>query len=104
MCSDFPVSKQYLDLISLRSSSSWTFQQSSTIRLPGAHGEEIIRSLYIDQLSQAIFTAGEDGLIKAWRIPETNPAQLQDKDGTEILQKRKDRANICDGKGRFKPY
>jgi len=42
-------SKQQLDLIPLRYSETWSFDPSSTIRLLGAHGDELVRSMYIDQ-------------------------------------------------------
>jgi WD repeat-containing protein 89 len=35
--------------------------------LQGAHGEEIVRSLLVDTSTDTIFTAGEDGCVKAFR-------------------------------------
>ncbi|KAF6234942.1 hypothetical protein HO173_006872 [Letharia columbiana] len=60
-------SKQHLDLIPLRLIDEWSFDASQTIRLPGAHGEEIVRSIHVNNEDGTIFTAGEDGLVKAWR-------------------------------------
>lgn len=38
-------SEQHLDLIPLRLKSEWVFDAEHTIRLPGAHGDEIVRSM-----------------------------------------------------------
>ena len=43
-----PISKQYLDLVPLRlNDDEWSFSPSETIRLSGAHGEEIVRSIHV---------------------------------------------------------
>ncbi|KAL9122014.1 MAG: hypothetical protein Q9187_001428 [Circinaria calcarea] len=41
-------SQHRLDLIALNSASGWAIDESQTIRLAGAHGEDIVRSFYID--------------------------------------------------------
>ena len=41
-------SEQWLDLVPLKSQPEWSFDQRSLKRLPGAHGQEIVRSVYID--------------------------------------------------------
>ena len=42
------ISKQYLDLVPLRlDKDQWSFDPSETIRLSGAHGEEIVRSIHV---------------------------------------------------------
>ena len=42
------ISKQYLDLVPLRlNNDKWSFDPSETIRLSGAHGEEIVRSFHV---------------------------------------------------------
>lgn len=38
-----------LDLIPLVSEPSWRFDQENLWRLPGAHGEEVVRSVYLDE-------------------------------------------------------
>lgn len=38
-------SVQHLDIVPLQNPSSWTLDKSKAIRLPGAHGEEIVRSI-----------------------------------------------------------
>lgn len=42
-------SDQRLDLVPLISSPSWRFDQDNLWRLPGAHGEEVVRSVYLDE-------------------------------------------------------
>ena len=42
------ISEHRLDLIALSSASGWAIDESQTIRLAGALGEEIVRSFYID--------------------------------------------------------
>lgn len=46
---------------------SWVLDRENTVGLPGAHGEEIIRSFCFFDEEQLVFTAGEDGNVKAWR-------------------------------------
>lgn len=43
------LSDQRLDLVPLVSSPSWQFDQDNLWRLPGAHGEEVVRSIYLDE-------------------------------------------------------
>ncbi|GMF71195.1 unnamed protein product [Aspergillus oryzae] len=38
-----------LDLVPLTSNPSWQFDQENLWRLPGAHGEEVVRSIYLDE-------------------------------------------------------
>lgn len=44
----FGQSDHQLDLVPLRPGHQWSFDQDSTWRIEGAHGEEIIRSFCID--------------------------------------------------------
>jgi hypothetical protein len=53
---------------------AWTFGLADTIRLEGAHGDEIVRSFLIHDECSVVWTAGEDGIIKAWKMaPEPQP-------------------------------
>ncbi|GJN75956.1 hypothetical protein PLICBS_010067 [Purpureocillium lilacinum] len=45
----------------------WVLDRANGVGLPGAHGEEIVRSFCFFDEEQLVFTAGEDGNIKAWR-------------------------------------
>lgn len=54
---------------------SATYDSSSLVLdnsliLKGAHGEEVVRSLYYDQKCSNIYTCGEDGCIKTWHIDQ----------------------------------
>jgi hypothetical protein len=44
ICSD-----KRLDLIPLVSTPTWRFDQDNLWRLPGAHGDEVVRSVYLDE-------------------------------------------------------
>ncbi|GAD98738.1 WD domain protein [Paecilomyces variotii No. 5] len=57
------TTQQKLDLVPLVPNPKWRFDQENIWRLPGAHGEEIVRSIYLDEKSQAVFTGGEDGVV-----------------------------------------
>ncbi|PNY23782.1 WD repeat-containing protein [Tolypocladium capitatum] len=46
---------------------SWMLDRDNSVGLPGAHGEEIVRAFCFFDEEQLVFTAGEDGNIKAWR-------------------------------------
>ncbi|KFA63251.1 hypothetical protein S40285_06925 [Stachybotrys chlorohalonatus IBT 40285] len=60
--------QQAFQLIHLgRGDSAWDFDGSSVVALPGAHGEEIVRSFCFFDEIQLVITAGEDGSVKAWK-------------------------------------
>lgn len=106
-----------LDLVPLVSDPSWRFDQDNLWRLPGGHGEEIVRSVYVDEQvctlfsssvhpvdckltrqSQSIFTCGEDGFVRVWKQgegAEPGPGSGQEKKPKEKKGKEK---------GRFRPY
>ncbi|PHH73268.1 hypothetical protein CDD82_5563 [Ophiocordyceps australis] len=54
-------------LLSRSSDTNWSFDPAASIRLPGAHGAEVVRAYCFFDEHQLVFTAGEDGCIKAWR-------------------------------------
>lgn len=45
----------------------WELDRGGVVGLPGAHGQEIVRSFCFNDENQVVFTAGEDGCVKAWR-------------------------------------
>jgi WD40 repeat protein len=49
------------------SASGWDVLLDQTVGLPGAHGEELVRSFCVVDEIQTVFTAGEDGCVKVWR-------------------------------------
>ncbi|RAL05285.1 WD repeat protein [Aspergillus ibericus CBS 121593] len=87
-----------LDLIPLVSTPSWRFDQDSLWRLPGAHGEEVVRSVYLDEQTQSVFTCGEDGFVRAWK-PDSE-AQGTAQADTKVPRKDKKTKE----RGRYKPY
>lgn len=96
-------SSQQLDLIPLRQDQSMSrdFDRESVIRLSGVHGGEIVRSIYLNHDAGAIYTAGEDGNICAWRASSDAGASTVE---TEKPKKKKKRDSVSDAFGRFKPY
>ena len=102
-------SKQQLDIIALRhTGTEWTFDPSNLIRLRGAHGDEIVRSTYFNHGTNSIFTAGEDGKIKAWRTAGSDDSGETQMEELEVerpkKKKKRDSIDNADRKGRFKPY
>lgn len=90
--------------------------EANLVRLSGAHGEEIVRSIYVDQevnrgllvVSRTmltiqhgtVYTGGEDGKVRAWRSPDTSQDPRLDID-IKPSTKPKDRTAKD---ARFKPY
>ncbi|KAI9163143.1 Mitochondrial carrier protein [Paramyrothecium foliicola] len=46
---------------------SWALDRQNSVGLPGAHGDEIVRAFCFFDEEQVVYTAGEDGTVKAWR-------------------------------------
>ncbi|KAI0531769.1 WD40-repeat-containing domain protein [Xylaria digitata] len=59
--------QQAFELIHLTKGETWALDRSNSVGLPGAHSEEIVRSFCFYDEAQMVFSAGEDGFIKAWR-------------------------------------
>ncbi|KAL4895717.1 WD domain protein [Aspergillus ambiguus] len=89
------TTEKRLDLVPLVAD-PWRFDRENMWRLPGGHGEEIVRSVYLDEQSQSVFTGGEDGFVRVWRADGEAPQEPQGK-ASRSEKKSKD-------KGRFKPY
>ena len=104
----------------IKPKASTKFDKANTIRLEGAHGDEIVRSVcFKDGIEGTVFTAGEDGSIKAWRVgnqPDQAKNVMQ-KPKTKKTSKREATEDDEDGGGyhpesakyrtksmRFKPY
>lgn len=98
-----------VDLVPIQDAQSLNLERR--IVLEGAHGEEIVRSIIVDETVRnaaehpvpftynlqhgTIFTAGEDGQIKAFRATERLPVEIT----SPISSKSKKAAG-----GRYKPY
>ncbi|KAK4149123.1 putative wd domain-protein, partial [Chaetomidium leptoderma] len=50
-----------------KGASGWGLDRETVVELPGAHGSELVRSFCFYDEQQVVFTAGEDGCVKAWR-------------------------------------
>lgn len=77
---------------------------NAVTRLPGAHGEDIVRDIYIE--GDTTFTCGEDGIVRAWR-PAEEVAVKEERDAE--FRSRRERKKGGDVKikkegERFKPY
>ncbi|EOO00747.1 putative wd domain-containing protein [Phaeoacremonium minimum UCRPA7] len=59
--------QQLFQLIHMTKNGAWSFDAETVVGLPGAHGEELVRSFCFSDHEQLVFTAGEDGQIKSWR-------------------------------------
>ncbi|KAL4787467.1 WD40-repeat-containing domain protein [Aspergillus varians] len=86
-----------LDLIPLVQSPTWRFEQQNLWRLPGGHGEEIVRSVYVDEQNQSVFTCGEDGFVRSWK-PEV------DQDDDTLMNTQRPKEKKTKEKPRYKPY
>ena len=106
--------------------------KESMIRLPDAHGEEIVRSLCIDSQvvfrisllfiqtapshsfqksltlmtfqSSTVFTAGEDGRIRAWRAPDTAEPSHAGTAKPATDGKKKKKKSKEEKRDRWQPY
>ncbi|KAK5631540.1 hypothetical protein RRF57_007254 [Xylaria bambusicola] len=59
--------QQAFELIHLTKDDTWALDRANSVGLPGAHSGEIVRSFCFYDEAQMVFSAGEDGFIKAWR-------------------------------------
>ncbi|KAI2783771.1 WD40 repeat-like protein [Daldinia loculata] len=59
--------QQAFQLIHLTKGQGWNLDRDNSVSLPGAHSSEIVRSFCFYDEAQTVFSAGEDGFIKAWK-------------------------------------
>ncbi|CEI41152.1 hypothetical protein FVEN_g3504 [Fusarium venenatum] len=62
--------KQAFELVFLAKNPNgegWALDRENSVGLPGAHGDEIVRSFCFFDEAHVVYTAGEDGNVKAWR-------------------------------------
>lgn len=45
----------------------WGLDRESVVALPGAHGQELVRSFVFYDEQQLVITGGEDGALRSWR-------------------------------------
>ncbi|KAF2816429.1 WD40 repeat-like protein [Mytilinidion resinicola] len=110
-------SSQYLDLIPLRRPTgdlplNWAYDVGERVRLPGGHGEEIVRDVYSDAPSRTTYTGGEDGSVRAWKLADADEMDVSEGDGLQSKKAKKEknrdkeerRKHKEKKKERFKPY
>lgn len=60
--------QQGFELVHLaKGGNGWALDRPNSVGLSGAHGSDIVRSFCFYDEAGVVFTAGEDGFIKAWR-------------------------------------
>ncbi|KAI0844137.1 WD40 repeat-like protein [Daldinia vernicosa] len=59
--------QQAFQLIHLTKGQGWNLDRHNSVSLPGAHSSELVRSFCFYDEAQTVFSAGEDGFIKAWK-------------------------------------
>ncbi|OJD09757.1 hypothetical protein AJ78_08943 [Emergomyces pasteurianus Ep9510] len=72
------TSEQRLDLTPLVTSPKFDLDLANTWRIQGAHSEELVRSVLMDDNSQTIFTCGEDGHVRSWKLDEIELQEAKD--------------------------
>lgn len=77
-------SKSQVDIVPINGDG--TLDGTSRIVLRNAHGEEIVRSIFVADSNNIIFTAGEDGQIQAYRevssqVPPSKPSKSKKSSG-----------------------
>ncbi|KAL9620331.1 MAG: hypothetical protein Q9160_005130 [Pyrenula sp. 1 TL-2023] len=85
--------KQQVQVIPFTSEHGWALDHANAWYFPGADEEEIIRSFYINEASQTAFSAGEDGILRAFKGVEEEPGPAIP--GSKIKRMRDQR---------YKPY
>ena len=60
-----PCRNPRVDLVPITGSGK--LKPDKTLTLVGAHGDDVVRDIYADFRSETVFTAGEDGFVRAFR-------------------------------------
>ncbi len=87
-----------VDLVPLQGLENCQLVQDEIVRLMGAHGEEVVRAIYVDP-SGTIFTAGEDGHVNAFVAQEAAQGPTTE----SSKHKRKDSKHTTTS-NRYRPY
>lgn len=91
------LSNPHIDLVPLTANPRFALSTQNVVRVQRAHGEEIVRSAYLDRSAETIFTAGEDGCVKSFRATDRS-VEAAGQQGSFVKETKKGKA------GRFKPY
>lgn len=128
---------QWVDLVPLVKREprmeGWDMLRKERVRLQGGHGGEVVRGVWVDEevcggllscvstlrlriangsrQAGTIYTAGEDGLVKAWRggaaaeAEAVEPAaEKQQKREKRTKEERRERRERKEAKARYRPY
>lgn len=86
-----------------------TFDTARAVAFPGAHGEEVVRDVL--QIGRTVVTCGEDGIVKAWTIPEgrATPESDEKREKREKKERKREKKEKKEKKrlakeARYKPY
>lgn len=109
------------NFVAVGSNSSSTFKllpfinekvdSSSAYLMPGAHGEEVVRSVIVS--GNHVVTGGEDGIVRVWSAPvageisqskEEKKKSKKDKKDKKDKEKKKDRKKDKKYSKRYEPY
>ncbi|KAF3045913.1 hypothetical protein E8E12_006585 [Didymella heteroderae] len=107
-------SESRLDLVLVHKNAGvlqYEYDLSKSVRLPGAHGEEVVRDLFTDTHTQTTYTVGEDGQVRAWKTEASadetmdidESADAKKKEKKDRKEKRKEKKDKKDKK-RYEPY
>ena len=91
-------SEPRVDLVHLSGPDNFRLVLDETVRLMGAHGEEVVRAIYVDS-SGTIFTAGEDGNINAFVAQEGAQDSI-----TESSKHKRRESKHTASSNRYRPY
>ncbi|KAI0895722.1 WD40 repeat-like protein [Annulohypoxylon nitens] len=59
--------REAFEMIHLTKGQGWNLDRENSVSLSGAHSSELVRSFCFYDEAQMVFSAGEDGYIKAWK-------------------------------------
>jgi WD40 repeat protein len=91
-------SEQWLDLVRFKNKATahtdirkWKPKSSDDkkIRLVGAHGEELVRDVFIPTGAKVVYTCGEDGMMRQWRVHEDDDGDVEMGGTAKVGMKRK---------------
>ncbi|KAK7510320.1 WD40-repeat-containing domain protein [Phyllosticta citriasiana] len=101
------TTSQHLDLLPLQSpaatdDSPLAYSCATTnpraLRLPGAHGDEIVRDVWVDESSGTLYSCGEDGKVRAWDASEGEDV------GDAKEERKKEKKRNKKARERYRPY
>ncbi|PSK48636.1 hypothetical protein B9Z65_47 [Elsinoe australis] len=84
----------------------WSFDQGRAVKFEGAHEEEVVRDVLLDEGRGRVVSCGEDGMVRVWSVADVAGGEKMEveEDEEEISKERKRRKKEKREKERFKPY